>query len=117
MTESARESAKSEAFTETGERSSDSRRNAEGVVRTSESIRAAAEATRAARAAELESLLGRAVGGRYKVTRLIGVGGMGAVYEAEHVGIGKKVAIKFVDREHVKVSQVASRFAREARAA
>ncbi|MDB4994482.1 MAG: serine/threonine protein kinase [Myxococcaceae bacterium] len=70
-----------------------------------------------AREIELEKLVGKLVAGRYKITRLIGVGGMGAVYEAEHSGIGKKVAIKFVDREHAGEATVASRFAREARAA
>src|SRR6185503_17170667 len=32
--------------------------------------------------------------GKYQVVRLIGEGGMGAVYEGVHVAIGKKVAIK-----------------------
>src|SRR5262249_41883027 len=62
-------------------------------------------------------LLGRDVGGKYLVTRLIGRGGMGAVYEAEHAAVGKKVAIKFIDQEWTKDEVVASRFAREARAA
>ncbi len=66
---------------------------------------------------ELEDLAGRTVGGKYAVTRLLGRGGMGAVYEAEHVGIGKKVALKFVDREFAKDDLVIGRFAREARAA
>ena len=72
---------------------------------------------RADRELELEKLVGRTVAGRYKVTKLIGLGGMGAVYEGEHLGIGKKVALKFVDREFAHTEQVASRFAREARAA
>lgn len=72
---------------------------------------------RSDRELELEKLVGRTVAGRYKVTKLIGLGGMGAVYEGEHLGIGKKVALKFVDREFAHTEQVASRFAREARAA
>ena len=71
----------------------------------------------AARDIELQKLVGRTVGGKYAITRLIGRGGMGAVYEAENLGIGKKVALKFVDREFAKDETVASRFAREARAA
>lgn len=63
------------------------------------------------------TLVGRAVDGKYNVLRLIGRGGMGAVYEAENLGIGKRVAIKFIDREWAKDDIVASRFAREARAA
>jgi serine/threonine protein kinase len=72
---------------------------------------------RSDRELELEKLVGRTIAGRYKVTKLIGLGGMGAVYEGEHLGIGKKVALKFVDREFAQTEQVASRFAREARAA
>src|SRR3954471_9356429 len=66
---------------------------------------------------ELEELVGRTVAGKYQVTRLIGRGGMGAVYEAENLGIGKKVALKFVDREYAKDETIAGRFQREARAA
>ena len=66
---------------------------------------------------EHAALLGREVDGKYSITRLIGRGGMGAVYEAEHLGIGRRVALKFVDREWAKDDTVASRFAREARAA
>jgi serine/threonine-protein kinase len=64
-----------------------------------------------------QDLVGRTVAGKYKVLRVIGRGGMGAVYEAENVGIGKKVALKFVDAEYAKDDQVRTRFAREARAA
>src|SRR5258706_9289553 len=62
-------------------------------------------------------LVGRTVDGKYAITRILGRGGMGAVYEAEHLAIGKHVAIKFIDREWAKDETVASRFAREARAA
>ncbi|MGH7280873.1 MAG: serine/threonine-protein kinase [Polyangiaceae bacterium] len=66
---------------------------------------------------ELEAIIGKTVSDRYRITALIGSGGMGAVYEAEHTGIGKKVAIKFLTREAARENTVASRFAREARAA
>ncbi|MBX3230691.1 MAG: serine/threonine protein kinase [Labilithrix sp.] len=63
-----------------------------------------------------EALIGKSIAGRYVLRALLGHGGMGAVYEAEHLGIGKKVAIKFVDPEFVTDEQVVTRFAREARA-
>lgn len=63
-----------------------------------------------------EALVGKTVAGRYRLLGLVGHGGMGAVYEAEHLGLGKRVAIKFVDPEFAKDEQVVARFAREARA-
>ena len=41
-----------------------------------------------------DPLLGRTLGGRYRIERKLGEGGMGAVYEAEHTLLGKHVAIK-----------------------
>jgi serine/threonine-protein kinase len=67
---------------------------------------------------ELDQLLGRTVaGGKYRVLRLIGRGGMGAVYEVEHVTIGRRFAVKFVDRSLADDERVTRRFEREARAA
>lgn len=64
-----------------------------------------------------EALVGKSIaGGRYVLRSLVGHGGMGAVYAAEHVGLGKRVAVKFVDPEFATEEQVVARFAREARA-
>ena len=60
--------------------------------------------------------VGRALGDRYHVTRLIGHGGVGAVYEA-HDGTGAPFAVKILDREWAREEVVVARFAREARAA
>src|SRR5208283_3096826 len=49
--------------------------------------------------------------------RLIGRGGMGAVWEARHATLGTKVAIKFVEVEHAKNEEARARFQNEARAA
>jgi serine/threonine-protein kinase len=68
-----------------------------------------------ARAAR-EALVGRSIAGKYVIQKLIGHGGMGAVYEAVNEAIGKRVAIKFVDPEFATDEQVVKRFAREARA-
>ena len=46
--------------------------------------------------------IGRTIHGRYKIKRLIGEGGMGGVYEGEHLEIGKRVAIKLVHALHAR---------------
>src|SRR5690349_24157528 len=55
--------------------------------------------------------------GKFRVTREIGRGGMAAVYEAENVDIGKRVAVKVLAAELVSSRTVTERFLREARAA
>jgi serine/threonine-protein kinase len=70
-----------------------------------------------ASAPELEAMIGRTLGGKYRLVRLLGRGGMGCVFEAENVAIGKRFAVKLLDREWSKDPDVAGRFAREARAA
>jgi serine/threonine-protein kinase len=55
--------------------------------------------------------------GKYRVTRELGRGGMAAVYEAENVSIGKKVAVKVLAAELANSNIVIERFFREARAA
>ena len=39
-------------------------------------------------------LVGQVIGGRYRLTKLLGQGGMGEVYSADHIHITKKVAVK-----------------------
>jgi predicted Ser/Thr protein kinase len=55
--------------------------------------------------------------GRYRIVRLLGEGGMGAVYLASHVGLGRDVAIKFLHAELVSREDIVGRFYREAQAA
>jgi len=59
-------------------------------------------------------MIGTTIDDRYIVRRLIGRGGMGAVYEADHVGLGKRVAIKVMLKLD---ADMVARFRREARAA
>ena len=83
---------------------------------------AGAMATAAAAAmqqvAEAEpDLIGVEVDDRYRVIELIGEGGMGKVYLAEHVEIGKRVALKVLHPSYSRMPDLVERFRREARAA
>lgn len=55
------------------------------------------------------------VRGKYRITRLIGDGGMGAVYEAEHLILKVPVALKFLHTELAQRPGLSERFLREAR--
>lgn len=57
------------------------------------------------------------VAGKYRLTRMIGRGGMGAVWEATHATLGTRVAVKFIDAELCGSDEVRQRFENEARAA
>lgn len=60
---------------------------------------------------------GTLIDGRYRVERVIGVGGMGTVYEAENVRIGRRVALKVLRPEMTLSPVDVDRFEREARIA
>jgi serine/threonine-protein kinase len=68
-------------------------------------------------AAESSSLIGIALEERYQILREIGRGGMGIVYEAEHVDLGKRVAIKVMLDKYANDDEAIARFKREALAA
>lgn len=57
------------------------------------------------------------VGGKYRLGRLLGEGGMGSVYEAEHTGLGVRVAVKLLNEVFVNDPSATQRFRREAKAA
>ncbi len=57
------------------------------------------------------------VAGKYRLTRLLGRGGMGAVWEGTHTSLGTRVAVKFIDAEYAESPEARSRFENEARAA
>jgi serine/threonine-protein kinase len=61
-------------------------------------------------------LIDHVIGGKYRITELIGQGGMGTVFEAVHNGTGSRVAIKLIVSNDIK-EEVFVRFQREARAA
>lgn len=59
---------------------------------------------------------GELVAGRYRVGQIIGAGGMGVVYKAEHIELSRPVAIKVIRPDIARNGSVWRRFAREARA-
>jgi serine/threonine-protein kinase len=64
-----------------------------------------------------DPIVGQVIADRYRVLRKLGGGGMGAVYEAEHTLIGRRVAIKLLHAALVTDVGVIKRFLNEARAA
>jgi serine/threonine protein kinase len=62
-------------------------------------------------------VVGRTLGGKYTLDRLLGQGGMGAVYEGRHAATGRRVAVKVVTGDIARNPKLAQRFELEARAA
>ncbi len=60
---------------------------------------------------------GAIINERFRVIKLIGEGGMGAVFEGEHTGVGRKVAIKVLHPSFARNAEIVGRFQREARSA
>ena len=61
-----------------------------------------------------DELIGQVIGGRYQVVRLIGRGGMGAIYEVVNTRLGRSFAMKILIGEGATDDDVLSRFRREA---
>src|SRR3954454_10705274 len=61
-----------------------------------------------------DPLLGRTIADRYFIKELLGVGGMGRVYIAEHVALGRKSAVKVMNPSLANSAEAISRFNREA---
>jgi serine/threonine protein kinase len=60
---------------------------------------------------------GQVLDGKYRIVRLIGEGGMGAVFEGENVRINRRVAIKVLHGAALANAETVQRFEREAQAA
>ena len=63
---------------------------------------------------ERDAMIGRQVGS-YRIAKLLGEGGMGAVYLGEHPAIGSKVAIKMLHAQYAAKPAIVERFFNEAR--
>jgi serine/threonine protein kinase len=63
------------------------------------------------------SLLGTILSGRYRIDKILGEGGMGIVYAAEHLHMRKRLAVKILHPEMSRLPEVVERFEREAMAA
>ncbi len=64
-----------------------------------------------------KALVGTTISDRYRIERVLGEGGMGAVYQAEHTLMRKRMAIKVLHPEMTRLPEVVARFEREAMAA
>lgn len=60
---------------------------------------------------------GDVLGGKYRVEKVLGVGGMGVVVAARHIDLNTQVALKFMLPDALADSEAVERFSREARAA
>jgi serine/threonine protein kinase len=67
--------------------------------------------------ASSSELIGVTLSGRYLVTKKVGQGGMGAVYEATHTLIGKRVAVKVLLEKYAQREAIVARLKKEAQLA
>jgi serine/threonine protein kinase len=65
----------------------------------------------------LERYIGEVLDDKYRIEKLLGQGGMGAVYLATHLGTERPVALKLIAPEFMRNDEFIERFKREARAA
>ena len=64
-----------------------------------------------------EVYAGQILGGKYRVDRVLGAGGMGMVVAATHLQLDERIAIKFLLPEALANPEAVARFGREAKAA
>jgi serine/threonine-protein kinase len=91
--------------------------SADTAVANRASMAAAASAETPLSGMPVLDMVGATLSGRYLVTRKIGQGGMGAVYEATHTLIGKRVAVKVLLEKYAKRDAIVARLKKEAQLA
>jgi serine/threonine-protein kinase len=64
-----------------------------------------------------DPLIGEVLGRTYRITRVVGQGGMARLYEAEHLRVDGKYAVKVIHDDLARDPSLLQRFEREARAA
>jgi eukaryotic-like serine/threonine-protein kinase len=60
---------------------------------------------------------GQILAGKYRLMSMLGQGGMGSVWRAEHLALRSPVAVKLIDPAYVENEEACSRFMREAQSA
>ncbi|HET9620965.1 MAG TPA: serine/threonine-protein kinase [Kofleriaceae bacterium] len=78
---------------------------------------AASPADPAPASGDAAELVGATLSARYLVTRKVGQGGMGAVYEATDTKIGKRIAVKVLLEKYARRESIVQRLVQEARLA
>ena len=76
---------------------------------------AAREAQKPPPVLERSELVGGVIGDKYAIKGILGEGGMGVVYEAEHMAMGRIVAIKVLHPENAQKREAVSRLQHEAK--
>src|SRR3984885_7841460 len=64
-----------------------------------------------------DPLIGLVLSERYRIVRKLGEGGMGAVYQAEHALIEKRIALKILFPDLTRRTDLVARFLQEAKSA
>jgi len=64
----------------------------------------------------VDPLLGQTLDGRYAIESVVGEGGMGTVYRARHVALGRALAVKVLRAEFAEEAELGERFLQEAQA-
>ncbi len=65
----------------------------------------------------VDPALGRVLGGRYAIESVVARGGMGIIYRARHLAVGRPVAVKILRADLARNTEALARFHREAQAA